>query len=210
VSGAFVAKKILESHGFKADFCNSVSSIIVSHLKPDSFNKDSLDIIEKKILYEADTIDANIGLIAFYRNIQIHTHYMLAEKGKVDFQQYIKRLEPWIQRNVSIIEKMMTKTGIQIAMQRRKKMKDLTSRLKKELENNFFKSLEYGVFGIIKLFIDNNSEPNLNEEMHYLFNEWIPERKKMLKKERNKNLEQIFQGAIDLCNLLSAEIEGIA
>ena len=97
LSGALIAKEILESYGFSQDFSTSVSSIIEGHLKPDPLEGEALpNILERKILYEADTIDANLGLIAFYRNIQIHTHSAIVEKGVADLRQYVDRIRPWV------------------------------------------------------------------------------------------------------------------
>ena len=63
-SGARIAAHLLEERDYAAVFCAHVAEIIRSHLK---VNEDSS--IEGGIIYDADTIDSNIGLPALYRNI---------------------------------------------------------------------------------------------------------------------------------------------
>lgn len=211
VSGALVAKKILESYGFPSDFCTSVSSIIEGHLKPEPREGDSsLDILERKILYEADTIDANLGLTAFYRNIQIHTHSAIVEKGLPDLRQYVGRIGPWVKTKTSFIDRMMTETGAQIAGRRYGKMEEFASQIMEELQNNFLQSLEYGTLGIMKYFMDCNQDPNLPDEMNNLLTRWIPDCEKRLKTEKDPETQLIFQRAVNFCHLLSQEAEGKA
>lgn len=211
VSGAIIAKEILESYGFSQDFCTSVSSIIEGHLKPDPIGGGaSPNVLERKILYEADTMDANLGLIAFYRNIHIHTHSIIAEKGEADLRQYVERMKPWINTKTPFIERMATETGIRIARERYGRMGEFCRRIIEELENDSSRSVEYGMLGVMKYFMDCNQDPNLQDEMSYLLNDWIPQRERMLKTVSNPRGELIFQNAINFCELLSREIEGKA
>lgn len=209
VSGAFVANKILETYGFPSDFCASVGSIIENHLKPDNDEEgSSSDVLEKRILYEADTIDANLGLTAFYRNVQIRTHYATAAKGRVDLQQYIGHIEPWIESKTSFIDRIVTKTGTDIARQRYERMKNLSSQIRDELQNSYRKSLDLGMLGIVKGFMNRNRDPNLVDEMDFLLTRWIHEREEMVKASKDPETQLIFNRARHFCCLLSREIEG--
>ena len=211
VTGAVMAKKILENYGFSQNFRTSVGFIIEGHLKPDIFEeKASSDVLERKILYEADTIDSNLGLTAFYRNIQIYTHSAIAEKGAVDLRQYICRIDKWIKTKSPFIDKMMTRTGTQIARERYRRMGEFSSQITEDLQNSFSQSLEYGILGLIKYFMNCNQYPNLQDEMIYLFAVWIPKYEKMQKTETNPKAQLIFQRAVSFCHLLSQEIEGKA
>jgi HD superfamily phosphodiesterase len=209
VTAAFIAEKILRSYGFPADFYSSVSSIIKGHLKPDTYSEEySSNILERRILYEADTIDANLGLTAFFRHVNICSHRSLHEEGKVDLQEYVNRIEPWIKTKVFFIDRMMTETGTRIAKERNERMKEQYSNIENELQNNFIDSLNYGILGIIGHFIDHNQDPCLKDEINYLSSIWIPERENMLKTETDPNIKIIFHRAVNFCNLLSQEIEG--
>jgi len=211
VSGALIARELLEAYGFSQDFSTSVSSIIEGHLKPDPLEGEALlNVLERKILYEADTIDANLGLIAFYRNIQIHTHSAILGGGVADLRQYVNRIGPWIRTKTPFVEKMATKSGVQIATERYRRMGEISSRIVEELENDYSQSVEYGMLGIIEYFMGCNQDPNLQDEMSYLLTNWIPQREKMVKTMTNPRTQQIFQNAVDFCELLSREIEGKA
>ena len=211
ISGALIAQKILEHYGFPNDFCSSVSSIIKSHLNPDIYREESSsDSLEKKILYEADTLDANLGLTAFYRNIQINTHYLTIEKGRPTLQQYISQIEPWIERKITFLDLMSTKTGAHKAKQRLARMKKIYAQILEELHGDLHKSLEYGLLGIIKGFMDQNQDPNLEAEMNHLLTRWIPTRSKMLKTEADPRTTLLFQRAVNFCHLLSLETKGQA
>ena len=209
VTAAFIAEKILRSYGFPIDFYSSVSSIIKGHLRPDAYSKkSSSNILERRILYEADTIDANLGLTAFFRHVNICTHRSLLEDGRVDLQEYVNRIEPWMKTKAFFIDRMMTETGIRIARERNERMKEVYSNMENELQNNFIDSLNYGILGIIGYFIDHNQDPCLQDEMNYLSSTWITEREKMLKTETDPNTKIIFQRAVNFYNLLSQELEG--
>ena len=51
---------------------------------------------EARVLSDADLIDANLGLVAFYRNIQIHAGRMLQQTGSVNAVAYLDLAERWI------------------------------------------------------------------------------------------------------------------
>ena len=211
VSGARIAQHILELYGLPDDFCVSVSSIIKSHLNPEVYKgESSSDFLEKKILYEADTLDANLGLTAFYRNIQINTHYMTLTKGRPTLRQYVRRIEPWIERKVAFLDLPSTPTGIHMAKQRLKRMKEVHDQILDELHGEVQKSLEYGLLGILKGFMDQNQDPNLEAEMNHLLTRWIPTRSKMLKTEADPRTTLLFQRAVNFCHLLSLETKGQA
>jgi len=69
ISGARVAEALLAARGYPPDVQAHVAEVIASHLKVTPETS-----LEGRCLYDADTIDANIGLPALYRNIQISLH----------------------------------------------------------------------------------------------------------------------------------------
>lgn len=211
VSGASVAKKLLESYGLPSSFCSSVGSIIRSHLNPDVYEDESspADILEKRILYEADTIDANIGLPAFYRNVQIRTHYARAEKGRSDLEEYIGHIQPWIDGKTLFLDKMETKAGKHVARRRLDRMRKISCQITRELDEDSRLGLSYGLLGIIREFMDRSQDPNLQDAMSFLSNSWIPRRRRMLKTKRDPKARLIFREAEEFCSLLLGEIDGM-
>ena len=69
-SGADIAYALLCRRGLDQPLCARVAQTIRDHLRP---AEDAP--IESRCLYDADTIDANIGLPAFVRNIYINLHF---------------------------------------------------------------------------------------------------------------------------------------
>jgi len=208
ISGAIIAQKILETYDLPHDFCSSIGSIIKSHLRPDVYNNDSSEnLLEKKILNEADTIDANIGLTAFYRNIQIRTHHATHKKDEATLRRYLSTIEPWIKRKTAFIDLMATETGINIAQKRLERMKEVHSQIMEELQNNEHNSLEYGLLGVIKSFMDQNTNPNLEDELTHLLTEGVL-RNENMKIGTDPETQPTVQRAIKFCQLLSQEMTG--
>lgn len=89
-------------------------------------------------------------------------------------------------------------------------MEEFCHRIIEELENDSSWSVEYGMLGVMKYFMECNKDPNLQDEMSYLQTNWIPQRQRMLKTVSNPRTGLIFQNAVSFCELLSREIEGKA
>jgi len=210
VSGALIAEKLLNSYGFPTGFCSSVGSIIKSHLNPDMCEDGASHsgAPEKRILYEADTIDANIGLPAFYRNVQIRTHFSMAEKGRSDIEEYVSHIDPWISSKTSFLDRIETKTGKDVATRRLNRMKRISRQIREELGTGLRRGITYGLLGITKEFMDHNEDPNLQDEMSFLTDRWIPQRRRMLKTEKNPKSQAIFEEAEKFCSLMLREIRG--
>jgi len=109
-SGALIAGIILKDYGFPEDFCHGVSSVIRTHLKPSESNAEKTrefnENLEGRILHEADTIDSNLGLTAFFRNIGIHTYSMLQRTGKAELSDYIEGIPRWLNMKEDFLPRM--------------------------------------------------------------------------------------------------------
>ena len=212
-SGGFVAGIILRRYGFPEDFCDDVSAIIRAHLKPSESNVEKMQEfnrnLEGRILYESDTIDPNLGLVAFFRNIGIHIHSMVNRTGKADLKEYINGLPRWLNMKEDFLPRMQTDTGRKIGKIRQKRNWDMWSQIEQEKEN-FELNETYGILGIVKYFMNCHDDPNLQEQMAYVENEWIPERKRMLASEnsRRKEAERSLNSAVNFHSLLAGEIRG--
>jgi hypothetical protein len=213
ISGAFIARMLLKRYGFPDEFCEGVSSIVLTHLKPNDsslekmreFNKN----LEGRILYEADTIDSNLGLVAFFRNIGIHTYNMAQRTGRIDLREYIEGIPRWLNMKEDFLPRMQTDTGRKIGEARQKRNWEIWSHVEKEKED-FELNETYGILGIVKYFMSCCDDPNLQEQMRYLKNNWIPGRKTMIIKENSGRTpsEMSLRRAIDFYNLLAQEIRG--
>jgi putative nucleotidyltransferase with HDIG domain len=209
LSGAVVAEKILESYGLPEGFRHSIASIIEGHLMlGNGEDSSSPDVLERNILYEADTMDANLGLIAFYRNIHINTHNAIATRGKADVAQYVSLIEPWIQTKVPFVKRMETATSIQVAEQRLEKMRKIHEQILDEARTSFARSLEQGLLGCVKYFMEHNEDPCLEDEMSYLMTTWIPGHERALRNGFDPEAQAMLQRAALFCSLLTQEIQG--
>ncbi len=213
VSGAFIASMILKEHGFPEDFCNGVSSIIIGHLKPSDSNAEKMrefnSNLEGRILYEADTIDSNLGMVAFFRNIGIHTYYMVERTGGIDLRAYIEGIPRWLNMKEDFLPRMQTDTGCKVGDARQKRNWEIWKQMEKEKED-FELNETYGILGIVKYFMGCYDDPNMSEQMAYVEDEWIPERKAMLTSEnsRREAAQQSLKRAISFHSLLAKEIQG--
>jgi hypothetical protein len=210
VSGAVIAHQVLAAYELPPAFCASISSIIRSHLRPNgSQDESSEDRLEKTILYEADTIDANVGLTAFYRNIHIRTHRAPPQPDAAAVQRYVSTMEPWIDQKAAFLDQITTKTGRQIAQRRLERMKEVHAQLLDELENHRQASLEYGLLGVVKSFMGQNTDPDLEKELNQLVSEQAL-RCEMMKGRTNPETQALVQRAITFCQLLTQETTGQA
>ncbi len=212
-SGALIAGTILRDYGLPKDLCDGVSSVILTHLKPSESNAEKMrkfnENLEGRILYEADTIDSNLGLTAFFRNIGIHTYSMQQRTGKAELKDYIEGIPRWLNMKEDFLPRMQTDTGHQRGEERQKRNWEMWSLIEQEKED-FELNEKYGILGIVKYLMSCCEDPDMKEQMAYIENQWIPERKAMLPSEnsRRKDAERSLESAIDFHSMLAKEIQG--
>lgn len=213
VSGAIIASALLKRCGLPEEFCDGVGSVVLTHLKPNESSTEKIkefnNNLEGRIVYEADTIDSNLGLTAFYRNIEIHTHSMVQRTGKADLKEYIEGIPRWLNMKEDFLKNMQTNTGLKVGDARQRRNWDIWSQIEKEKED-FELNEKYGILGIVKYFMSCHEDPSLSEQMTFVENEWIPERKKMLANENSKkaSAEQGLNRTINFHSLLEKEVSG--
>ena len=207
LSGARIGEAFLAEYGLPAGFRARVAEAIRAHLKADTSCS-----VEGRCLYDADTIDANIGLPAFYRNIQISLHFQerqFAERGasladhlQTSLPEYLcpylqEKIPAWIDgKHNDFVAKMTTVTGRQVALERIGRLGAIIRETVQELED-FDYAVERGRLAIVRHFMLNRSNPALSREMAYLSNDWQHE-------------GQRTPGAAELVTAFMAEIEGRA
>ena len=213
VSGAFIAKKVLESYGLSDEFNEAVSAIIHAHVKPPNLTPEQYDElyskVESRILYDADTMDANVGYTAFYRNVHIHS-YGAIQRGGFDLSSYVDNLPRWIDTKYSFVDNLLTESGREVGAKRQERNKELYQMLSGE-KQHFDLNLKYGLLGVIDYLVSGTEDPNCKEQMDYLEQHWIPERQEWLQEESSETQElaqQSIKRVADFCNLMGAECSG--
>lgn len=182
VSGGRIAATLLDEHGYRHDFRECIEAAIQEHLiaGPDAS-------LEGKVLNDADTIDANIGLPAFYRNIQISLHRedgAYAKRGErfVDWLRenlpeyldaYLKEKIPtWVEgKQRDFVGKLNTAAARELASQRIERLREVNQELVRELEE-LEEALQYGRLAVVRFFMENRSNPQLTEQLAMLEQRW--------------------------------------
>jgi hypothetical protein len=213
VSGGVIAKNLLKSYGLPDDFCDAVASSIVNHLRPietsSEKHNDFMNDLEGRIIYEADTMDSNLGLMAFFRNIGIHTHFAVQRNGNYDLKEYLSGIPKWLDMKDDFIPSMQTQTGKEIGKARQQRNRDVWNLIEKELENPDLNE-KYGIIGIVKYFMSCHEDPSMSAQVDHVENVWIPERKGMLANENSRRAmaEESLNRAMSFHSLMIKEMLG--
>jgi hypothetical protein len=168
-SGALVADYLLKEYGVEEKTREHVQEVIHSHLMPGPASS-----IEGRCLYDADTIDANIGLPAFYRNIRITTHRMEEQRGaelqgwldenkESHLRSYIaERLRPWNEgKKNDFIPKLTTQAARDVATARVDRLNEWLDELSAELEA----PRDDGALVVVWDFVQRRRNPSLTQEL---------------------------------------------
>ena len=175
ISGGRIARAILDSHGFDHDFLSAVEEIIRSHLKVTDSSSEA-----GRSLYDADTMDANVGLPALYRNFQIVVHRQQQEYAKRGerFSDYLatnlreflvpyvrERLPTWNSgKNADFVPRMTTDTARDIASDRISRLASELDEMSRELDD-FESATQSGRLAVVKHLILSHDNPSLSREL---------------------------------------------
>lgn len=215
-SGALIARELLREYGFEEAFCRAVASTIEAHLKPrdmDEAQKQRLyRTIESQVLHDADMIDSNLGLIALYRNVQIHAGRMIQQDSEVDLQRYVETLPRWLGMKESFLSQMMTETGRRIGETRQQRNVEIYRQVTEEMtEDHAGVHLQFGLVGVFQYFMDGADDPDLHAHMEHLRTVWIPERKRrLLARAEGKQATRALLRTAQFCKWMDEEIQEIA
>lgn len=213
LSGAFIARKILERYDLNSEFIDNVCSIIRAHIKPLNLASEELDSVydkvEKQIIYDADTMDANLGYVAFFRNVHIHAPRAV-ESGGFDMENYVDNMGRWIEMKQPFADRLFTESAREIGEKRQERKRRLHRELIKEKEN-FELNMKYGMLGVIDYFVKHTDSPNFSEQLCYLQYKWIPQRQRWIEEDGyvDSNLaKQSLSRVIDFCKDIDEEARG--
>ncbi len=181
-SGSQIARALLQEYGYDENFCAATREIILAHLKPLPTSTPAA-----LALYDADTIDANIGLPAFYRNVRITLHRMeqdfarrgesldehLAHHLREFLSSYLQeRIVPWIDgKRTDFLGRLTTGSGRAIAEDRLRSLVEDVQAIIDEL-TDYDSQIERGRLAIVRRFVEQRVNPSLTEEIDYLATEW--------------------------------------
>jgi len=77
-----------------------------------------------------------------------------------------------------------------------------------DAQTSFDLSLEQGLLGCVRFFMERNEDPCLEDEMSYLMTKWIPSHERVLRNGSDPEAQAMLQRAVMFCSLLSQEIHG--
>jgi len=213
ISGAFVARKILERYELDQEFIDNVCSIIYAHIKPLHLTSEELDQVYKKIehriIYDADTMDANLGFVAFFRNVHIHAPRAI-QRGGFDMKNYIDSMGRWIESKQRFADGLFTESAREVAEDRQARKRSLHKELVSEKEN-FDLNMKFGMIGVIDYFVRQTDDPHFHAQLSYLQNKWMPERRKWLEEDGQIDGEVAYESLArvgDFCRAIHEEAHG--
>jgi putative nucleotidyltransferase with HDIG domain len=211
VSGATLAEHVLREFDFPESFVRPVRKIVAGHLKgkvPPGEHDRRYSEMEVRILYDADTIDPNVGLTAFYRNIQITAGNLLARGEPVNLREYVTvSLPRWVRMKDTFRDDMLTDLGRQICDERQEGNRGLFAALEDELADEEL-NRKYGLLGVVEHLFTNPEDPSLAEHLKELREDWLPERRGLLGSERSAVRDragEALERSVDFIDALERE-----
>ena len=182
-SGAALSDAILERHGVDAAMRTRVATTIRNHLIPPDDAP-----LESRCLYDADTIDANIGLPAFVRNIYINAHFYDARRA-VDAPTYAETiagdpmhyLVPYVSDNLpkwgagkrrDFVPRLLTESARELAVARLNRLDALFLSLGQELDTQIGNG-HRNRLSVLVHFMTHRDDPSIADEVAYLARTWV-------------------------------------
>jgi len=214
-SGAVITENILAMYDFEPAFVQAATAIVLAHLKPMNLTAEDFNLlysnIENQVLYDADTMDPNVGYTAFFRNIHIHAHFAL-QRGNFDLEGYVRGLPRWINSKQEFVDKLLTESSREVAQARQDRNQQLFGQMVGELEDMEIHR-KYGLLGVIEYFVSKTADPHFLNQLNYLQTEWLPKRRQWLAEgEKNESVRERAQAAVnrvnDFLTLLERESKG--
>lgn len=210
-TGAEVARKLLASYELPVEFIDDVAAIIEAHVKPVKLSPDQLakmyEPIEHQIISDADTMDANVGYVAFYRNIHIHSFSMIQRKGAFDIREYVPSMGRWIEMKQPFADGLFTESAREIASQRQTRKRTLSEQLQLECNGLFDVSRKYGLLGMIEFLVTGYEDPHMVTQLTSLKHEWIPERRSLVEDEKTISERDLASEALERVEDFAGQLE---
>lgn len=216
-SGAKIAERLLADEGAPTGFAQQVGHVIRGHLRPVNppwelgGPNDPYRDPESCALFDADTIDANLGAVAFYRHVQIHGYRTLQAKGSVNLHEYVDAVGDWVQRKEEFVINRVTETGKEVAARRLATNRQIHRWLEEERQDphSFRVAKEYGLMGVIEFWLAHAEDPNMHAELAQIESNWMSDRhRRIAAGEAPDGAEEALARVETFVGLLRGEIEG--
>ena len=181
-SGATIAKHLLPALGVNEATGAKVSQTILEHLRPPEGA-----LIESRCLYDADTIDANIGLPAFVRNIYINLHFhdrrkspetppiatLLRDTPMGFLRPYVsENLPRWaVGKRRDFTPRLTTQAGVALAQDRLDRLDRTFESMASELDG-FAPDGHRRRLSVVLHYMDHRDDPSIAQETDYLARTW--------------------------------------
>lgn len=215
LSGATLAERLLLEYGCEPAFCRDVGEIIRGHVRPGRASEDDLKaiyrLVETRLLHDADVIDPNVGLTAFYRNIQIHAGRAWQQGQLLEIGAYLETLPRWIDSKEAFLDRLLTTAGRQRAAARQQRNRQLLQALQAEYADHRELNLNYGLLGVVQFLRGQAADPSLHRHAWELCTTWLPSRKQQLAGETGPHrtlAEAAWQRSARFAADLQSEIAG--
>jgi putative nucleotidyltransferase with HDIG domain len=182
-SGAVIAEHLLTERGVDEDTTARVAQTIRDHLRVSDDGP-----VESRCLYDADTIDANIGLPAFVRNIYINLHFFDQRKsaGTPPIAALLRDapmgfLRPYVGENLprwvagkrqDFIPRLTTVAGRELAAIRLHRLERTFDCLASELDT-FSPNGHKQCLDIVLHYMTNRDDPSIADETARLAAQWL-------------------------------------
>jgi len=182
MSGAVLARELLSTMGVGSMTVEQVARAIEEHLIPPDDAS-----LESHCLYDADTIDANIGLPAFVRNIYINLHFYDSRRAddEAPIAETLARdparfLAPYIHENLprwargkrqDFVDKLTTSAARDLASARLDRLEHLFAELAEELPH-VTPGADHSRIDLLLHYMRCGDDPSIWDETERLAHEW--------------------------------------
>ncbi len=184
-SSAALSWHLLRKRGFARSVREHVAEAVSEHLGPGAEASPNA-----LCLYDADLIDANIGLPAFVRHIYIHRHFyemrrasdqpaladLLAHAPQAYVEPYVREALPrWIDGKAhDFPPQLRTAAGRQVAQNRLTRIHTVSEQFIEELAQE--SAAEKGSLAVLLYLLQQPEEPSIADEIAVLSNGWASAR----------------------------------
>jgi putative nucleotidyltransferase with HDIG domain len=181
-SGAELARRLLDELGVPPEVVARTAAVIADHLIPPAEAS-----MEARCLYDADTIDANIGLPAFVRNIYINLHFYDQRRGAAEppiaetlASDPLRFLGPYIRENLprwargkrqDFVPKLTTAAGREVAIARLDRLDALFGELGADLET-LSPGVDHSRIDLVLHYMRHTDDPRVWDETEHLHRAW--------------------------------------
>jgi putative nucleotidyltransferase with HDIG domain len=183
LSSGAIAWHLLRKRGYPSEIRNRVADAITEHLGPRT------DASAASLcLYDADLIDANIGMPAFVRNIYIHQHFydlrrtasqpamaeLLNSNPGAYLEPYIREtLIRWIEGKArDFPPQLRTPAARKLAEIRLNRLQAFAREVAFELDD-WEHSIRHGSLAVILYLMRRGDDPSIAAEVEVLSNGWV-------------------------------------